>query len=110
LNNCPSIGGDIVFPGMRVFLFLNLLRALTGSLTSPNAWDVRRVAGSKNAPSDNVLPSDKLYDALNAQSRKAVTVIISLCKDTLVERFTYIVTQSEWDNKRVGIVKDHCSS
>ena len=90
---------------MRVFLFLNLSRALTGSLTSPNAWDVNRVEVSRNAPSDNALPSDKLYDALNAQSRKAVSVIISLRKDTLVEGFTYTVSRSEWDHEGVGIVK-----
>jgi hypothetical protein len=77
---------------MRVFLFLNLSRALTGSLTSPNAWDVNRVEVSRNAPSDNAFPSDKLYDALNAQSRKVVSVIISLWKDSLVEGFTYTIS------------------
>jgi hypothetical protein len=90
---------------MRVFLFLNLLRALTGSSTSLNAWDVKRVVVSKNAPSDNALPSDKLYNALNAQSRKAVSFTISLWKDTLVAGFTYTATRSEWDYDRVGLIK-----
>jgi fructose-1-phosphate kinase PfkB-like protein len=88
---------------MRAFLFLNLSRALTGSLTSPNAWDVNRVEVSRNAPSDNALPSDKLYDALNARSRKVANVIISLWKDSLVAGFTYTVSQSESDHERVGI-------
>jgi hypothetical protein len=94
---------------MRVFLFLNLSRALIGSLTSPNAWDVNKAEVSRNVPPDNALPSDKLYDALNAQSRKVVSFIISLWKDSLVEGFTYTVSRSEWDHERVCIVKI-CSS
>lgn len=38
----------------------------------------------------------KLHNVLNAQIRKTVSVTISLCKDTLVVGFTYIVTRSEW--------------
>jgi hypothetical protein len=40
-NNSPCIGGNIIFPVMKVFLFLNLLRALTGSSASLNALDAK---------------------------------------------------------------------